>query len=190
MDPDGTEITQMLNQLRQGDRSVEVRLMERVYPELHRLAGQCWRGERLDHTLQPTALIHETYMLLAGQWSKNWQNRAHFFGVAARIMRRVLVEHARVHQAVKRGGVQHKVAIDEVQLVSPAHSDSFLALDQALMRLAHWDSRQSQVVELRFFGGLTEQETAEVLGVTCRTVQRDWEMARAWLLGEMNPSGA
>jgi len=188
MDLSGAEITQLLRRLRAGDRSAEAPLLDRVYPELHYLAQHCWRMERPDHTLQPTALINEAYMILSGQWNKDWDNRAHFFAVAAQAMRRVLVDHARAHQAIKRGGKSRKIRLDAVELLSPAESENLLAVHQGLLQLAEWDPRQSQVVELRFFGGLTEDEIAEVLGVTRRTVQRDWEMARAWLLGEMSGS--
>jgi RNA polymerase sigma-70 factor, ECF subfamily len=184
------EITEMLKLLRQGDRSIEDQLLDLVYPELHRLAVYYWRNERSGHTLQPTALINEAYLVLINQWDKDWHNRAHFYGVAAMVMRRVLVDYARGHGCLKRGGNQEKVCLDDVQLFSPTQLESVIAIDQGLKRLAEWDPRQSKVVELRFFGGLTAEEAAEVLGTTARTVQRDWEMARAWLIGEINAGPA
>jgi RNA polymerase sigma factor (TIGR02999 family) len=180
------DVTQLLLGLRAGDQGAEGRLLEVVYAELHRLAAALMRRERPDHTLQPTALIHEAYVHLIDQRGKDWQNRAHFFGVAALVMRRILVDHARTHLTAKRGGTQQKVSLDDEALpLTSAQSDEVLALNEALLRLARFDPRQSRVVELRFFGGLTEDETAEVLGVASRTVNRDWRMARAWLRGEL-----
>src|SRR4051812_2617923 len=180
------EVTQLLADLRNGDRSAEGRLLEVVYAELHRMAVRYMRRERPDHTLQATALIHEAYVALMRQPEKNWQNHAHFYGVAAQIMRRVLVDYARTHRAAKRGGGQQKVCLDDALLMTDNQSDELLALDEALSRLAQFDARQSRIVELRFFGGLNEEETAEVLGVSSRTVQREWAVAKAWLYGELN----
>jgi RNA polymerase sigma factor (TIGR02999 family) len=143
------------------------------------------RHERHDHTLQATALIHEAYVYLIGQQETDWQNRAHFYGVAAQVMRRVLVDYARMHGAAKRGGGEHKVRLDEALLMTAEQSDELVALDEALSRLAQFDPRQSRVVELRFFGGMNEEETAEVLGVSSRTVRRDWGVAKAWLYGQL-----
>ena len=179
------EVTQLLVALRNGDRSAESRLLEVVYPELHRMAVRYMRRERPDHTLQATALIHEAYVDLIRQPEKNWQNRAHFYGVAAQAMRRVLVDYARTRRAAKRGGRQQKVCLDDALLITGNPSDDLVALDEALSRLAQFDARLSRIVELRFFGGLNEEETAEVLGVSSRTVRRDWGVAKAWLYGQL-----
>ena len=186
MEPAPGEVTQLLLGLKAGDREAESKLLDVVYAELHRMAGRFMRRERQDHTLQATALIHEAYVHLIDQRGKDWQNRAQFFGVAAQVMRRVLVDHARTRRTEKRGGGLHKVSLDEALLLTLEQSDEVLALDEALLRLSQFDPRQSRVVELRFFGGLTEEETAEVLGIASRTVKRDWSMAKAWLYGELN----
>jgi RNA polymerase sigma factor (TIGR02999 family) len=180
------EVTQLLQAFKAGERDVEGKLLDAVYHELHRIAARHMRRERADHTLQATALIHEAYDHLIDQRAKDWQNRAHFYAVAAEIMRRILVDYARTHRAAKRGSGQPKVSLDDVPLLAPGRSDELVALDEALTRLAQFDARQSKVVELRFFGGLTEEETAEVLGVSSRTVKRDWSVAKAWLYGELN----
>lgn len=172
--------------MRQGSREAERELLSVAYRQLHALAQRYMRGERSDHTLQATALLNEAYLLLLGQRDKDWQNRAHFFGVAAQVMRRILVDYARAHRAVKRGGGLGKLDLDRVPLLSPERSAELLALDEALWRLAEWDPRQSRIVELRFFAGLSEEETAEVLGITARTVRRDWTVAKAWLYGQLN----
>jgi len=178
-------ITELLAELRAGNRSAESKLMPLVYDELRRLAGRYMARERSDHTLQPTALVHEAYLRLIGQRDINWQNRAHFFGVAAQLMRRILVDHARAHKARKRGGSQAKVALDETLTYADNKGAELLAIDEALTRLSHRDARQARIVELRFFVGLTEEEAAEVLGVSTRTVKRDWSVARAWLYKEI-----
>jgi RNA polymerase sigma-70 factor (ECF subfamily) len=164
--------------------------MPLVYNELRRVARRYLRSERPDHTLQPTALVHEAYIRLLGQREIMWQNRAHFFGVAAQLMRRILVDHARAHQAEKRGGHKQKVPLDEALEYTADKSAELVALDEALDRLAARDPRQARVVELRFFAGLTEQETAELLGISVRTVKRDWDVARAWLYKEINEDAA
>jgi RNA polymerase sigma-70 factor (ECF subfamily) len=179
------EVTQLLAALRKGDCSAESPLLEVVYAELHRMAVRYMRRERPDHTLQATALLHEAYVDLIGQPEKNWQNHAHFYGVAAQIMRRILVDYARTHRAAKRGGGQQKVSLDDALLLTDEQSDELVALDEALSRLAQFDARQSRIVELRFFGGLNEEETAEVLSVSSRTVRRDWVVAKAWLHGQL-----
>jgi RNA polymerase sigma-70 factor (ECF subfamily) len=180
------DVTQLLLGLKAGDQDAENKLLEVVYAELHRMAGRLMRQERPDHTLQATALIHEAYLQLIDQRSKNWQNRAHFFGVSAQVMRRILVDHARTRRAEKRGGGRLTVSLDDALPLTIEQSDEVLALDEALLRLSQFDPRQSRVVELRFFGGLTEEEIAEVLNVASRTVKRDWVMAKAWLYGELN----
>ena len=179
------EITKLLQQVRQGKAGAESRLMKLLYTELHAMAGARLRHEREGHTLSPTALVHETYLRLAGKWDRDWHGRPHFLAVAAQAMRHVLVDYARARIAKKRGaGAPVEIKNEDVAAIF-AHEETVLALDEALTRLAQWSPRQCRVVELRYFGGLTEEETAEVLHVARRTVNRDWEMARAWLWGEL-----
>jgi len=180
------EITLLLADLQAGNRSAESRLMPLVYNELRRVAGRYMRGERPDHTLQPTALVHEAYLRLLGQHDVAWQNRSHFYAVAARLMRNILVDHARARQAHKRGGQERKVTFDEALEFAGRETTDLLALDEVLTRLAQRDPRQARIVELRFFGGLSEKEVAEVLGVSVRTIKRDWAVARAWLYREIS----
>jgi RNA polymerase sigma factor (TIGR02999 family) len=160
-------------------------LLPLVYAELRRLAASYLRRERPDHTLQPTALVHEAYLRLVDQTQARWQNRAHFLGVAAQMMRRILVDHARGHRAEKRGGDFQILSLDENIDVSGERAADLVALDEALKRLAELDPQKSRVVELRFFGGLSVEETAEVLGVSAPTVKRQWRMAKAWLYGQV-----
>jgi RNA polymerase sigma-70 factor, ECF subfamily len=179
------EITLLLQRVRQGDAHAPGELWEQLYPELHRLAQRyCW-GERPGHTLSPTGLLHEAYLELVDQAEKDWQSRAHFVGVAAQVMRRLLVDYARAHRAGKRAGAHRNLSLHEELVLAPERSEQVLALDELLERLALLDPRQSRIVELRFFGGLTEAETAEVLGMSPRTVTREWKMAKAWLYGEL-----
>jgi RNA polymerase sigma factor (TIGR02999 family) len=184
------DVTQILQEASGGDKNAPARLMPLVYDELRRLANHYLRQERADHTLQPTALVHEAYLKLIDQSRVDWQNRAHFFGVAAQSMRRILVDHARGHQASKRGGSQQKIALDEAVDYSQPRDLDLVALDDALKTLARMDERQSRIVELRFFGGLTIEETAEALGVSPATVKVDWNMAKAWLRREISKTGA
>jgi RNA polymerase sigma-70 factor, ECF subfamily len=184
---DGTDITRLLGELRAGNKSVESELLEIVYPELRRIASRHLRRENSGHTLQPTALVNEAYLHLAGQYEKDWQNRQHFFAVAAQLMRRILVDHARRRNADKRDGHRHRVELTDWLVISDDKLEEILALDAALDRLAQFDPRGSKVVELRFFGGMTEVEVAEVLQIGARTVRRDWTIAKAWLHGELNP---
>jgi RNA polymerase sigma factor (TIGR02999 family) len=179
------DVTALLLALRQGNREAEGRLLDVVYQQLHGIAERYMRREREDHTLQTTALVNEAYLRLVDQKGKSWQNRAHFFAVAAQVMRRILVDYARKHRAQKRGGEQQKLELEGDVAITPERSDELLLLDQALERLKAWDARQSRIVELRFFGGLTNEETAEVLGVAARTVKRDWQVAKSWLYGEI-----
>jgi RNA polymerase sigma-70 factor, ECF subfamily len=159
--------------------------MPLVYDELRRLAQHYLRRERADHTLQSTALVHEAYVRLVGQASPPWQSRAHFFGIAARLMRQILVEHARAHQAAKRGGNAFKLTLEDASaLAQPADVD-LVALDDALRKLSALDARQSRIVELRFFAGLTIEDAAEVLKISPATVAREWTIARAWLYREV-----
>jgi RNA polymerase sigma-70 factor (ECF subfamily) len=180
------DITRMLGELRAGRREVESRLMEAVYPELRRIAGRYMRAERPGHTLQATALVNEAWLHLVGNAGVDWQNRSHFFAVAAQLMRRILVDHARQRKAQKRDGGRQRVELSDTLAISDDRLDEILLVDEALTRLAEWDPRQSKIVELRFFSGLTEDETAEILGISPRTVKRDWRMARAWLHGELS----
>jgi RNA polymerase sigma factor (TIGR02999 family) len=164
-------------------------MMPLIYDELRRQAQRYLQRERPDHTLQATALVHEAYLRLVDQKKVQWQNRAHFFGVAAQVMRRLLVDHARQQHAAKRGGVVPKLALDEALQVADARAADVVALDEALTALAALDPQHSRLVELRFFGGLTIEETAEVLGVSPATVKRDWSMAKAWLYRELRTGG-
>jgi RNA polymerase sigma-70 factor, ECF subfamily len=176
----------MLGELRAGRKDVESRLIEAVYPEMRRIAGRYMKAERPGHTLQATALVNEAWLEIIGHADADWQNRSHFFAVAAQLMRRILVDHARQRKAQKRGGGRQPVELTETLAISEDRLDEILLIDAALTRLAEWDPRQAKVVELRFFSGLTEEETAEILAVSPRTVKRDWRMARAWLHGELN----
>jgi RNA polymerase sigma factor (TIGR02999 family) len=168
-----------------GDSEAPARLMPLVYEELRQLARQYLQSERPDHTLQATGLVHEAYLRLVDQSTTTWQNRAHFFGVAAQVMRRILVDYARSHRAEKRGGGWDKLVFDEALAPSAERSIDLIALDDALKDLLALDPRQSQIVELRFFGGLTNEEVGEVLDVSPRTVKREWRMAKAWLRREI-----
>jgi RNA polymerase sigma factor (TIGR02999 family) len=175
----------LLNRLADGDQEAAAQLVPLIYEELRRLAAQRLRHERPGHTLQATALVHEVYLKLAGQPNARWQNRVHFFAVASQLMRRVLVDYARTKQRVRRGGGQEKVSLDEVVLIAPDRTDELLAVHESLSRLEKLDSRQGRIVELRYFGGLTLDETAEVLRVSPKTVMREWNFAKAWLYGEL-----
>jgi len=179
------DVTILLKKLTSGDQRAQSELMSAVYDELRRLAASYMRRERPDHTLQATALVHEAYLKLVQQRSVDWRNRAHFYGVAAQLMRRILVDHARARLRNKRGGAQQKVSLDEPLLADDRQAGALVELHEALNRLADLDPRQSKIVELRFFGGLTVEETAEVLGISPKTVKRDWAVARAWLYGNV-----
>lgn len=183
--PTQDDVTAVLAQLRAGDAQAADKLLPLVYEELRRLAARYMRAESEGHTLQPTALVHEAYLRLVNQADASWQNRAHFFAVAAQAMRNILVDHARGLRAAKRGGGGHKLPLNEAADVAFERGEYVVALDEALSRLAAFDPQQGRVVELRFFGGLTIEETAEVLGISPKTVQRDWLMARAWLHREV-----
>lgn len=177
------EITQLLIDWGKGDQAALERLMPLVYSQLRRLASNYLRRERVGHTLQPTALVNEAYLKLIDQKNAKWQNRAQFFGISAQLMRRILVDHARQRQAVKRGGSdQQRLSITSAQAdVIHQPEIDLLALNEALDELAQMDPQQSRIVELKFFGGLSIDETAEVLGISHATVERDWKSARAWL---------
>jgi RNA polymerase sigma-70 factor, ECF subfamily len=181
------EVTQILQDWSGGDQHAPERLMPLVYDEMRRLARSFLARERGSHTLQPTALVNEAYLRLVDQTRVNWQNRAHFYGIASSMMRRVLIDHARAHATEKRGGAVVRLSLDDVQIPIEERAASFIALDEALEKLDEMDKRKRQVVEMRFFGGLEDKEIAEFLGVTPRTVQRDWQKARLWLLRELIP---
>jgi RNA polymerase sigma factor (TIGR02999 family) len=178
-------ITELLSAWQAGDEEARDRLLPLVYRDLRRRAHHYLRRERPDHTLQTTALVHEAFLRLVGQDRVRWQNRAHFFGVAAELMRRILVDYARSQKRRKRGGDWLRVPFEETALVSRHKTAEILAVDDALRRLESLDARKSRVVELRFFGGLTVVEIAEALGTSEATVARDWEAARAWLYHEI-----
>jgi RNA polymerase sigma factor (TIGR02999 family) len=175
-------VTQLLLEWGAGDKAALDKLMPLVQAELRRLANNYLRRERVNHTLQPTALVNEAYLRLIDQKNARWQNRAQFFGVAAQLMRRILVDHARFHQAQKRGGSdQQRLSLTTAEQVIDKPNIDLLALNEALNELAEIDPQQSRIVELKFFGGLSIEETAEVVGISHATVERDWKMARAWL---------
>ena len=178
----GEGITQLLIDWSEGDQAALEKLMPLVYDELRRLARNYLRRERAGHTLEPTALVNEAYLKLVDQRNAKWQNRAQFFGISAQLMRRILVDHARQHQAAKRGGSkQQRLSITSVERIAKQPEIDLLALNEALDELTIMDPQQAQIVELKFFGGLSIEETAEVLGISHATVERDWKMARAWL---------
>ena len=185
MDVSGADVTTLLNRLADGDQEAAVQLVPLIYEELRRLAAQRLQHERPGHTLQATALVHEVYLKLAGQPNARWQNRVQFFAVASQLMRRILVDYARNQQRIRRGGMQERVSLDEVVLIAPDRTDELLAVHESLLRLEKLNSRQGRIVELRYFGGLTMDETAEVLRVSPKTVMREWNFAKAWLYGEL-----
>jgi RNA polymerase sigma factor (TIGR02999 family) len=181
-----SEVTDILREWSEGDSNAPDRLMPLVYDELRRLARRRLSGESDANTLQPTALVHEAYLRLVDQTRVSWQNRAHFYGVAASMMRRVLIDHARAHATEKRGGAAVRLSLDDVQAPLEQRASDLLALDEVLQRLAEIDERKSKIVELRFFGGLTEEEIATVLDISRRTVLREWKTARLWLYRELS----
>jgi len=183
-----SQVTDLLTRWRGGDRQALDSLMPLVYEELRVLARHYLRGERPDHTLQSTALVHEAFVRLVGQDPPDWKSRAHFFGVAARLMRQILVDHARNHKAAKRGGNSLTITISEELVGGKSEDIDLLALDSALNSLAEVNPQQGRIVELRYFSGLTIEDTSEVLGVSPATVKRSWTVARAWLYREMNRS--
>jgi len=182
------EVTALLRRWRDGDEAALNKLTPLVYDELHRLAHKYIRRERPGHTLQTTALVNEAYVRLVDQNSVDWQNRAHFFGVAAQVMRHILVDYARQQTAVKRGGGVERFNLDEGLIVSKESAAELVALDEALKALSNLYPRRSKVVELRYFGGLNNKEASEILNVSETTIERDWRFARAWLFREMRPA--
>ena len=191
MEPGGHEpVTELLLRWRAGDQACLHQLVPLVEGELRRIAHRYMRMERPGHTLQTTALVNEAYLRLVDQAQVDWQNRAQFLGVAARLMRHILVDHARELRRGKRGGGAHMLPLDEGLVFSPAKSAALVALDDALNELAGFDPRKAQIVELRYFGGMSVEETAQALGVHPNTVIRDWSLARAWLKRELSHKGA
>jgi len=187
--PSEKEVTRLLVAWSNGDQAALEQLTPLVYSELHRLAHRYLGRERRGHTLQTTALVHEAYLRLIDQKEVRWQNRAHFFAIAAQMMRRILVDYARSRNVAKRGGNARQVSLDEAMEVSDERAADVMALDEALTALAELDQRKGRIIELRFFGGLSIEETAEVLGVSPGTVMRDWTFAKAWLQREINKGG-
>jgi RNA polymerase sigma-70 factor, ECF subfamily len=184
-DPQTHEVTQLLIDWSHGDRAALDKLMPLIDEELRRLAHRYMRQERAGHTLQTTALVNEAFLRLVNRKNLQWQNRAHFFGIAANLMRTILVDHARSHASAKRGGGARKLELNEALVVSQQKASEVIALDEALKQLALIDPRQSRIVELRFFGGLTVEEAAEVLNVSPVTIKREWSTAKAWLYREL-----
>ena len=184
--PAQQEVTQLLGDWSGGDEGALEKLIPLVQPELHRLAHHYMSRERAGHTLQTTAILNEAYLQLVDNSKPVWQGRTHFIAAAAQLMRHIMVDHARKHQSLKRGGGALKVTLDEAALVTETRSQELLDLDEALERLAAQDARKSQIVELRYFGGLTVEETAEFLKLSQRTVEREWTAAKAWLYRELS----
>jgi RNA polymerase sigma factor (TIGR02999 family) len=181
-------VTQLLEKFDPADRPAAEQLFADVYAELRALASRYLRQERKDHTLQPTALVHEVYLKLIGQVPVDWQGRAHFLAIAAQAMRQILVDHARQKRAAKRGGNRHRVALHDDLATESNRDVDLLALEDALTRLTKLDPRQAQMIELRFFGGMTIAEVAKVMGMSKRSVEREWTMVRAWLRRELSGS--
>ena len=178
-------VTQLLRRQAEGDRAALAELFEAVYDELRQIAERYFRREQSDHTLQPTALVHEAYLKLVDQSGIRWNDRAHFFGIAARAMRQILVNHALARKAAKRGGDRQRTPLSQIVVAANSRALDLVTLDEALEKLAQLDERQGRIVELRFFGGLTNKEVAEVLGVSLRTIEGEWSIAKAWLLREI-----
>jgi RNA polymerase sigma factor (TIGR02999 family) len=184
--PSSHELTQLLQAWSDGNQEALDKLVPLVYEELHRLASHYMSGERPGHSLQTSALVNEAYLRLVDWKNVRWQNRAHFFGVAAQMMRRILVDFARSRQYAKHGGGMNRVSLADTAIVSSERGEDFVALDEVLLSLAAIDQRKSKIVELRFFGGLSVEETAEVLKISPRTVMREWSLAQAWLHRELS----
>jgi RNA polymerase sigma-70 factor, ECF subfamily len=185
-----SRVTQLLEKFEPGDRHAGEQLFADVYTELRALAARYLHLERKNHTLQPTALVHEAYLKLVGQTRVDWQGRAHFLAIAAQAMRQILVDHARRHRAAKRGGNRHRIALDDNLVIESNRNVDTLALEDALTKLTKLDPRQAQMIELRFFGGLSIAEVAKVMGISKRSVEREWTMVRAWLRRELSRSDA
>ena len=183
-------VTQLLGAWRAGDKAALAQLLPLVHDELHRVAHRMMSRESPGHTWQTTELINEAYLRLAGQQAVEWQDRAHFFAIAAQVMRHLLVDHVRARQQLKHGEGARRISLDDVALVAPERSAQLVALDEALDRLAGFDAQKSRIVELRYFGGLTVEEVAEVLGIAAITVKREWARAKLWLYSELQPGAA
>jgi RNA polymerase sigma factor (TIGR02999 family) len=181
----GGQVTHLLAEVREGNERARAELIALIYDELHRMAARYMRSERTNHTLQATALVHEAYLQLSQQQDAIWQNRAHFLAVAATTMRSILIDYARARSADKRGGGQPKLSLEESLVFAQSRSAALLALDEALEKLAEFAPRESRVVELRYFGGLSVEDVAEVLQVSPKTVKRDWRRAKDWLHGQI-----
>jgi len=188
--PSAGEITGLIAAMKGGDPNAEADLVALVYKDLHALARRYMRRERPDHTLRPTALVNEAYLRMMGDGSKNWNGRAHFFATAAIVMRRILVDHARQRAAAKSPGGRQQVELNDILVSASPRTEELLILDEVLTRLAEWDPRKARVVEMIYFGGMTEDEVAEVLGVSVRTIKRDWRDARAWLQAQLRAKPA
>jgi len=188
MVPQEAAVTALLVEAAKGNHAAQEQLVPLVYDELKKLARAYMRRERDNHTLQTTALVHEAYLKLVRQQSPNWQGRSHFFGIAAQLMRRILIDYARGRLREKRGGAKVVLPLNEALVFTPEHSEDLVKLDEALERLSKLDARQCRIVELRFFGGLSVEETSEFLDVSPKTVKRDWAVAKVWLHGELRRS--
>lgn len=182
------EITQLLFEVRKGNPSAESELAALVYRDLHQMAAHYMQAERAGHSLQPTMLVHDAYLRLVSEEDLNWENRSHFFAMAARLMRRILIDHARTKRTAKRGAWQPNLPLDDVLLISDDKMDEVLMVDEALTRMGDRDPLLARIVEMRFFGGLTEDEIGEVVGISPRTVKRHWRVAKAWLHAELSSS--
>ena len=189
MTPSPPNVTELLRNWSDGDKQAQETLFQVIYNDLHRQAARYLRNEQPGLSLQTTDLIHEAYLRLISQQHVEWQNRLHFFAIAAKVMRRILVDHVRGRQAAKRGGTDIRLPLEDAMAVLPGQDLDFVALDEVLTRLAEIDPQQSQIVELRFFSGLSVEETAKVLDVSERTVKRDWNVAKAWLRRELSRGG-
>jgi RNA polymerase sigma factor (TIGR02999 family) len=185
MTQDSMTVTLLLKRCSNDDQQAVAELMPLIYDELRHLASSYLRRERPDHTLQATALVHEAYLRMVDQRNTQWKERGHFFMVAAEMMRRILIDHARKHRAVKRGGPLTKISLDDATVFAPEQSQSLLLLDGLLIRLAVIDPQEARIIELRFFGGLSIEETADVMGISPTTVKREWNVAKKWLAREM-----
>ncbi|MEE8169661.1 MAG: sigma-70 family RNA polymerase sigma factor [Phycisphaerae bacterium] len=185
MKPSPGDVTALLGSASGGDQNALAELLSVVYEELRKLAAGKMRVEPANHTLQPTALVHEAFLRLVGQEKVNWRDRTHFFGVAAEVMRRVLVDHARKRKSAKRGGGRPRIQLDEALVLFETHSADLLELDEALKQLAELDPQQARIVELRFFGGLSIKQTSDLLGISQSAVDRGWRISRAWLMKEL-----
>jgi RNA polymerase sigma factor (TIGR02999 family) len=186
----GAEITRLLREARNGGSAAQSQLASAVYDELHRLGLRFMLRERRDHTLQPTLLANDAFIKLVDETDRTWQNRSHFFAVAAQVMRRLLIDYARRHRTAKKGGGTVRIEWDDAMAITEQNCEQWLAVDEALKRLADRDEQMGRIVEMRFFGGLTEEEIAEVLGVNARTVKRDWRVAKRWLREDLSPVGS